>query len=279
MVETWMLRSNNDDCSSWKHGPITMNATPMTHDAPFAELEIEGSDAPCSYLPGRTARMVYRIAYDLSEDRYQQLLSRGWRRFGRTLFRPMCAACQECRSLRVIISDYRPNKNQRRSYARNAGLTLTVRKPSVTDEHIELYNRYHTDMHERRHWPSREITKEQYYESFMEGNFTFAREFQYRDNGHLVGLGLVDVTSKVMSSIYFVHAPEYRDAALGTYSIQKEIEYGLNSGHSQLYMGYYIRDCGSMNYKNRYRPFEILKQYVSDDMEPVWERFNEPEVS
>ena len=175
----------------------------MTHDAPFAELEIEGTASPCSYLPGKTARMIYRIAYDLSETRYEQLLSRGWRRFGRTLFRPVCAACRECRSLRVRLPDFVPNKNQRRCLTRNAGLTLTIQQPTVSDEHISLYNQYHLDMHHRRQWPCREITKDHYCESFLEGHFEFAREFQYRDNGRLIGLGLVDVTASAMSSIYF----------------------------------------------------------------------------
>ena len=243
----------------------------MTHDAPFAELEIEGTASPCSYLPEQTARMIYRIAYELSETRYEQLLSRGWRRFGRTLFRPMCAACRECRSLRVCIPVYTPNKNQRRCVTRNAGLTLLIQKPTVTDEHVTLYNRFHLDMHDRRQWPHREITKAQYYESFLEGQFTFAREFQYRDNGRLIGLGLVDVTASAMSSIYFFHDPDYREDGLGTFSIQKEIEFGRENDRSWLYMGYYIRDCASMNYKNRFRPHELLQRYVADDEPPVWE--------
>ena len=244
----------------------------MTHDAPFAELEIEGTAAPCSYLPGQTARMIYRIAYDLSETRYEQLLSRGWRRFGRTLFRPVCAACRECRSLRVCLPDFIPNKNQRRCLTRNAGLTLTIQQPTVSDEHISLYNQYHLDMHHRRQWPCREITKDHYCESFLEGHFEFAREFQYRDNGRLIGLGLVDVTASAMSSIYFFHDPEYRDGGLGTFSIQKEIEDGRENRRAWLYMGYYIRDCASMNYKNRFNPHEMLQSYVADDERPVWER-------
>lgn len=244
----------------------------MTNNAPFSELEIEGTASPCSYLPGQTARMVYRIAYDLSETRYEHLLSRGWRRFGRTLFRPVCSECHECRSLRVCIPEFTPNKNQRRCMTRNAAVELTVQPPSISDEHISLYNRYHLDMHHRRQWPHREITQEQYEESFLEGHFSFSREFQYRDNGRLVGLGLVDVTSTAMSSIYFFHDPKYRDAGLGTYSIQKEIEYGRTLGRASLYMGYYIRDCASMNYKNRFQPHQLLQSYVPDDEVPVWEK-------
>jgi len=116
------------------------------------------------------------------------------------------------------------------------------------------------------------MTEDQYYESFLEGHFTFSREFQYRDHGCLIGLGLVDVTPSAMSSVYFFHDPDYRDVGLGTFSIQKEIEYGRTNQRSWLYMGYYIRDCASMNYKNRFCPHELLQSYVADEDPAVWER-------
>ncbi|MGB4741785.1 MAG: arginyl-tRNA--protein transferase, partial [Fuerstiella sp.] len=126
------------------------------------------------------------------------------------------------------------------------------------------------DMHERRNWPYRQIDVPQYHESFIEGEFSFSREFQYRRNNKLVALGIVDMTGSVMSSIYFFHAPEYRENALGTMSVLREIETGQQSGHQWLYMGYYISECGSMNYKNRFEPHEILDEYVTDDLPAVW---------
>ncbi len=246
----------------------------LTRDEPVGELEIEGSESPCSYLPGQTARMTYRLAYKLTESRYEQLLSRGWRRFGRTLFRPACSACVACQSLRVMIPEFAASKSQRRVISKSpelTDLTVIVQKPSMSDEHISLYNRYHLDMHHRRQWPFREITREHYFDSFVDGHFPFAREFQYRHHGKLIGLGLVDVTKSVMSSIYFFHEPEWRDAALGTYSVIREIEEARAHARQWLYMGYYIRDCGSMNYKNRYRPHQILQHYVADDETPIWE--------
>ncbi len=242
----------------------------LTHDEPSGELEIEGSESACSYLPAQTARMIYRLAYKLTAARYEQLLSRGWRRFGRTLFRPVCAACSACQSLRVVLPEFTPSKSQRRNNAKTSDVTLTIQKPTISDEHISLYNRYHLDMHHRRQWPFREIDEDHYFDSFIDGHFTFAREFQYRHDGKLIGLGLVDVTRTVMSSIYFFHDPEWRDASLGTYSVLQEIMDGQANQRQWLYMGYYIRDCGSMNYKNRYRPNQLLKAYVADAEVPEW---------
>ncbi|MFN9718380.1 MAG: arginyltransferase [Planctomycetota bacterium] len=247
-----------------------MNNDEFIQGAIPGELEIDGSDSPCSYLPGQTSKMTYRLAYRLTESRYEQLLCRGWRRFGRTLFRPTCAACAACQSLRVILPYFNASKSQRRCLNAVHEVTLSIHRPSISDEHLALYNSYHLDMHHRRQWPFREITRDQYFESFLDGGFTFSREFQYRHQGKLIGLGLVDVTPNVMSSIYFFHDPHWRDAGLGTYSVLREIEDGRENNRKWLYMGYYIRDCGSMNYKNKFRPHEILSRYVSDEESPTW---------
>ncbi|MCA9051472.1 MAG: hypothetical protein KDA89_22190, partial [Planctomycetaceae bacterium] len=86
----------------------------------------------------------------------------------------------------------------------------------------------------------------------------------------LMALGIVDMTGTVMSSVYFIHHPDIRDDAPGTMSVLKEIETGRQTGHRWLYMGYYIRDCGSMNYKNRFHPHQLLRTWVDDNESPPW---------
>ncbi|MDG2130373.1 MAG: arginyltransferase [Fuerstiella sp.] len=234
------------------------------------EIEIIGSESACSYLPNRSSQMIFRIALSLTSTRYEELLSRGWRRFGRTLFRPQCSGCVQCRSLRVDIAEFKATKSQRRVSRKNAAIDLTVGPTTVTEEHLALYNEYHRDMHHRRQWPMREITADDYHESFVDGNFPFAYEFQYRLQGKLVALGIVDMTGSVMSSIYFIHSPSIRAQSPGTMSVIREIEQGQRTGHRLLYMGYYIRECGSMSYKNRFAPHELLAEYVPDDAVPNW---------
>jgi len=149
------------------------------------ELDILGAESECSYLPGRQSLMHYRVALSLPADRYESLLARGWRRFGRTMFRPVCRHCSECRSLRVDIGRFQPSKSQRRLARKNADIELTIQAPTITDEHIALYNSYHADMQQRRGWAHNEIDEDQYHESFVDGNWPFAREFQYRRDGRL----------------------------------------------------------------------------------------------
>jgi hypothetical protein len=66
-----------------------------------------------------------------------------------------------------------------------ADTELIIQRPTVTAEHLSLYNRFHLDMHHRRQWPFREIDADHYFDSFLDGNFPFAREFQYRRDGKL----------------------------------------------------------------------------------------------
>lgn len=145
-----------------------------------------------------------------------------------------------------------------------------MRSPTVSDEHIRLYNKYHEDMTARRGWPVQQTTPEDYYQSFVDGHFDFAREFLYLRDGELIGIGMVDMTERVQSSVYFFHDPQWRNQSPGTFSVLSEIEVGQDANRQYQYMGYYIRDCGSMNYKSRFRPHEFLQGNVSEGQIPVW---------
>jgi len=76
----------------------------------------------CSYLPGEQARFDLRGIATMSPAEYGYLLARGYRRFGWQVFRPVCASCSECRSLRVPLRDYEPRASERRILRANAGI-------------------------------------------------------------------------------------------------------------------------------------------------------------
>ncbi|MGH7440846.1 MAG: arginyltransferase, partial [Polyangiaceae bacterium] len=70
---------------------------------------------PCSYLEGRAASLDVRVMLDVTPAEMQTLLEHGWRRFGPMYFRPACAQCSECVSLRVVVGGFAPSKSQRRA--------------------------------------------------------------------------------------------------------------------------------------------------------------------
>ncbi len=177
----------------------------------------------CAYLPDQTSSLLYRHFLTLSAADYERLLERGWRRHGAFFFRPGCPFCSQCRSLRVPLAAFRPTKSQRRCWRRNRDVSVEIARPSMTERHLQLFNRYHADMQRRRNWPYRYTEAVEYATSFLSGNFDFAYEFRFVRDRQIVGIGLVDLTPRVASSVYFYHDPDWRPAGPGVYSMLAEL--------------------------------------------------------
>lgn len=234
-------------------------------------VSFEAEPEACPYLPGRTARMEWRMATSLPAAQYEQLLQRGWRRFGGTLFRPACQSCRECRSLRVEVGRFASSKSQRRATRRNEQVRVVTQPASVSPQHVELFNAYHADMHRRRGWPAEEIDELEYSWTFLGGAADFAYEMLYYQEERLIGVGLIDLLPASSSSVYFFHDPDWRARSPGTFSLLREIQAARDSGRAHHYLGYWIAGCQSMSYKARFRPHELLSAPVDDDQLPVWQ--------
>lgn len=240
------------------------------HDDGQIKLDFRAPAHDCSYLPAETASLQYHLIPKMSAERYYEYLRRGWRRHGVYFFRPQCTACRQCQSLRVCADTFRPSKSQRRCLKRNEDVECSIHRPSVTDEQLALFNRYHAAMHQKKGWPLRQTTETEYVESFLLGQFEFSYEFRYHRAGQLVGVGLVDMTPWAMSSVYFYHAPEWRPDAPGVFSMLFELVVAQHHRIPRHYLGYWISACPSMAYKSNYGPHEILQRYVEFDEEPEW---------
>lgn len=234
----------------------------------LSRFQLEPSS--CSYLPAEQSSLEYRILAHISESAFQKLLERGWRRHGWHFFRPACPVCRKCRSLRVDVHRFRATKSQRRAMNKNRDIRLEVGPAGVTDEHVQLYNAWHADMHVRSGWRDDRITPETYKEVFLSGDWSFAKEFRYYRSDTLVGVGLVDELPDALSSVYFYHDPDWRPQSPGTFTLQKEIEYAQQMGRRYVYLGYWIAECQSMAYKGRFGPNEVLQFYPSEQQDPVW---------
>src|SRR5947199_4681664 len=95
----------------------------------------------CGYLPDRAWSLEYELVAALSADEYLQRMKEGWRRFGHTLFRPQCASCQACQSLRVRAAAFQANRSQRRACTRNEqDIQLRIGPPTVARQKLKLYD-------------------------------------------------------------------------------------------------------------------------------------------
>src|SRR5262249_34316357 len=133
----------------------------------------------CSYLPLETASLEIRAIEAINPVEYADLLARGYRRFGWRLFRPACPNCAQCRSLRVLISQFTPNASGRRVLRQNQTVRAELHAPFVSREQVELYNLYHRFQSERRGWPRQRATLASYHDEFLSGATNLGRQWLY----------------------------------------------------------------------------------------------------
>lgn len=66
----------------------------------------------------------------------------GFRRSQGVAYRPSCAGCAACVSVRVVTDEFVPNATQRKLLRRNEDLEVSACRPWATDEQFQLLRRY-----------------------------------------------------------------------------------------------------------------------------------------
>jgi arginine-tRNA-protein transferase len=227
---------------------------------------------PCSYLANEVASLEHRVMLDVSPEELDRLLERGWRRFGPDYFRPACAACSKCISTRVPVASFAPTKSQRRALRNAAGLRVMVGAPSVDEERIALYQRWHADREAAREWSPSRLDEREYTFQFAFPHPS-AREVALHDDdagGRLVGIGICDETPRAWSLVYFFFDPAYASRSLGVANVLYGIEIARARGLRHVYLGYVVEACPSLRYKGAFGPREELMGWADPHEEPRW---------
>ena len=106
------------------------------------------SPSPCPYLPGRQERKIFTELSGNHAAELNDALGRiGFRRSQSVAYRPSCAGCTACVSVRVVTDEFQANQTQRKLLRRNADLEVTACKPWATDEQFQLLRRYLSSRH------------------------------------------------------------------------------------------------------------------------------------
>jgi arginine-tRNA-protein transferase len=214
--------------------------------------------SPCGYLPTETWSLEYEFHVELTAAEYMERMLGGWRRFGRALFRPRCQACQACQPIRIPVSQFQPDRSQRRNAKANDGIIqLRIGQPQPTPAKLRLYNRYHAFQADHKGWPQHPAKDIQgYIESFVDNPFE-TEEWCYYLGSRLVGVGYVDNLPGGLSAIYFYYDPDHRQRSLGIWNVLSVLRRGAELALPHCYLGYYVAGCQSMQYKASFRPNEV----------------------
>ena len=213
----------------------------------------------CSYLPERQARSQVAIPpHHIDGTVYSSLVHRGFRRSGQFTYRQRCDGCQRCIPIRVRALEFIPDRTQRKILNRlNTPGHLQVReRPLAFDtEHYALYQAYLQSRH-----PAGGMDEDDpdQYREFLLSSSVDTRLVEFRIDGRVVMVSIMDVLADGLSAVYTFYDPRHPKASYGTYAILWQIIQCQYNQLPYLYLGYWISESDKMAYKSRYQPMDML---------------------
>lgn len=213
----------------------------------------------CNYLPDRSAVTLFADPRFPKNTRlYSALADCGFRRSGEHLYIPHCEHCTSCIPVRIPVQEFVQSRNQRRNWKRNQDLMITRQEAVFRWEHYELFEKYLSSRHAGGGMDN--PTPESYMH-FLTADWakTAFYEIRHKPDNRLVAVAVVDIMDNALSAVYTFFDPEESKRSPGRFAILLQIDQTRQLGLNWLYLGYWIRDCQKMSYKDEYRPMEYYR--------------------
>ncbi len=210
---------------------------------------------PCGYFSDRMAiNQVLDPESPQLAQFYARALAHGFRRAGDAIYRPHCHTCSACVPYRIPIADFRADRAQRRTLARNQDIAVHWRTAEPCEEHFGLYRRYLAERHTGGGMDHPSLDD---YQRFLLSHWANTWFMELRLQGELVGAAVTDIVADAASAVYTYFDPQHAKRSLGTLAILKQIEHCRSLALPHLYLGFWIEGHPKMHYKQNLKPGQI----------------------
>ena len=194
----------------------------MKHTLPLATQFYVTAPQPCPYLDGRVERKLFTaLQGDHAVDLNDALSKQGFRRSQNVLYRPSCAECQSCMSVRIRVDDFAPTKSQKRILKKTRHLERVAATPWATEPQFELFKSYLSSRHSDGGMADMDVFE---FAAMVEETPIRSRVVEYysaptRRSEDLVAVCLTDILSDGLSMVYSFFDPDLEALSLGSFMI------------------------------------------------------------
>ena len=226
-------------------------------DPPLQKLQFYATTPySCGYLDGVMAQSLIAAPHHLIDARtYSGLIQLGFRRSGRFAYRPHCEHCNACVPVRIPVNAFLASRSQRRAWKHHQPLTTTIQPLGFRQEHLELYGAYQIERHNGIGLDQEMVDQ---YRNFLVQSNVESRLVEFRQDGVLKMVSVVDMVSDGISAVYTFYDPHEARASFGTFNVLWLVEWCRSLGLPYLYLGYWIAQSAKMAYKQNFLPQEGL---------------------
>jgi arginyl-tRNA--protein-N-Asp/Glu arginylyltransferase len=213
------------------------------------------AEQACNYLPGRPARQLVVDPLTVDKHLYSHLATLGFRRSGDHVYRPHCAHCKACLSLRIPVQAFQADRSQRRAWNNNRDLQVRCLEPGFHAEHYRLFMRYLKSRHP--HGGMDDGSPESYL-TFISAGWSDTWLYEFRQATRLLAVAVTDRLDAGLSAVYTFFDPAEAARSLGTYAILWQIAEARRLELEWVYLGYWVQECLKMVYKANFRPHQVF---------------------
>jgi len=217
------------------------------------DRHLQAIPTECPY--GLPYQAIYRMARldVIPEEIMATLLAAGYRRYGNTVYKMGCKGCAGCVPIKLDPFEFSPNRSQKRSAGRNRDLIIEKTSLSPDQEGTDLLQKFFDSR-----FPGKNNRARDYYAGFFLNSSEFSMEIRYYSGEKLIGVSVIDVGRTWLNAIYFFFDPDSVKRSPGTFNILNLINLCREQNIHNLYLGYWIEESRSMNYKASFLPHYLF---------------------